>query len=485
MTKTFISVSVSIALGMTAVHAQDFQPPYRAATPADTHRLDQLYYAQPHNSYKHSTKLTNWLNNGYHTVELDVIDHGDWEDEIKGPYVSHGLPPSNVNCSNNRLGHCLDDIIGWHNANPDHLPLLIFVDMKTTISFVADWYADEVAELDQWIGNYLGSTLYTYMNLLNHLDGFSGSTYREKLKKGGFPTIGSLRNRIIVVLTGGRIRDVNDRMEQASSQLRANQSQNTIFCPDVDHDGPEEINGPIDSISATNSGYFFCANVQAGDHYQLVANRSNEYKQLMHLWGSAGDFSNTDYAAGFIAVAHGVSAIGWDVPQNLSNPGVFLPSWRDSIPLVGVRRSLPGYFMPGTKITNGSKCMDVENSDYSNGGDLNQYTCHGGDNQRFVYTAEGQLRPKGNNKYCADYSSGSADNGDDMHLWDCDGGNSEKWAVTKDGLFKNRDKNWTYCIDVPDSSTSNGKRLNIWSCHGGNNQKFILKSVADWNQTTF
>jgi len=480
--------SLSILLGVTAANAQDSYPTYQATTPNNNHRLDQLFYVQPHNSYEHSNHITNWLNRGYRSLELDVVDKDQWEQDwrnginTKGPHVTHGSI-GDSNCSGSkRLGDCFDDIINWQNANSNALPLVIFVDMKS--SSINSWYSQEVASLDEWIGQYLGSRLYRYSDLINHLNNYSGSNYREKLKNGGWPTIGNLRNRIIVALTGGQVGDVNARMEQALIQRWPN--VNTVLCPDVDRDDPEEIDGTVDSISYSNSGYFFCANVKAGDHYHLVANRAAEYKQLMHLWSQAGDFDSTSYAATYIALAHGVTAMGWYVSESMSTSSTYFPSWASySIPLVSVRRSLPGYFRLATYHTGGSKCLDVEGNSYHNGSDLNQYNCHWGVNQQFVYTAEGQLRPRGNNKYCVDFSSGSADNGDDMHLWDCDGGNSEKWAITPNGQFKNRDNGYSHCMDVPGSSSSNGKQLHIWSCHGNNNQRFILQPVADWNQTQF
>jgi hypothetical protein len=54
----------------------------------------------------------------------------------------------------------------------------------------------------------------------------------------------------------------------------------------------------------------------------------------------------------------------------------------------------------------------------------------GGNNQRFVYPAEGQLRPRHANTYCTDIKGGSAGNNTDIHLWDCDSGVSEKWVIT-------------------------------------------------------
>ncbi len=458
-----------------------FAATYQTQPATSNMRFDQAYFLQPHNSYEHDSVLTNWLNKGYRTLEIDVIDKGDWEFQAKGPYVSHDGSEGNENCSastNDRLGDCLTDIINWSNANNPDTPILLFIDMKASWDPLNAWKGDEVAMLDEFIESYIpASKRYTYGELIDHLrindSQFNNSDYRASLKRVGWPTLSALKGKIIVAFTGGSIGDVNDRMEQALGYR--GDSLNSFLCPDIDTSDPEEFSGTIDAISSTNSKKFFCGNVKSGDHYTATANRAAEYKQIMHSWDKAGDFANTSFEALWIAVAHGVQGIGIDLSSAASTPSYI----GNNIDYVGKRRSLHGY-VTLHPAQNTSLCVSDDNTSYGNGSDIEVKYCNGSDAQKFVYTAEGQLRIKGNDKYCLDYSSGSADNGDDTHLWDCDGGNSEKWAVTTKGELKNRDKNYTYCLDVPNASPYNGQRLHIWKCHGGINQQFIINPTADW-----
>lgn len=454
---------------------------YNTAPATQNLRFDQTYFVQPHNSYEYDNSLVNWLNKGYRSLELDVIDRGDWEFESKGPYVAHDASPTgdeNCSASVDRLGDCLTDIVNWVNANNPDTPILLFIDMKSSWDPLNAWKGDEVAMLDDFVKAYLPSSKrFGYGDLVNHLRNndpqFSNSDYRASLKRTGWPTLSALRGKIIVAFTGGRVGDVNNRMEQALGYRGDNLY--SFLCPDIDTSDPEEFSGTIDSISSSNSKKFFCGNVKAGDHYTATANRAAEYKQIMHLWDKAGDFANSDFASLWIAVAHGVQGIGIDVSNAASTPSYL----GDSIGYVGQRRSLPGYMKIRSK-QNPSLCVSNENSSYGNGSDIELKYCDNSSAQNFVYSAEGQLRIKGNDKYCLDYSSGSADNGDDTHLWDCDGGNSEKWAVTPDGQLKNRDKNYQYCLDVPSANPYHGRRLHLWRCHSGDNQKWIIEPAGDW-----
>lgn len=456
--------------------------PLRAGAPAPTDRLDQIYYAQPHNTYLHSDKLTNWLDAGYRTVEIDVIDKGDWELDPKGPYVAHSINPGNQNCSaadNDRLGDCLDDIVGWMGKQTRiGLPLLVFVDMKANADPASAWKPDEIKLLDTFIRNYLGSRLYTYGDLTRYL---SPNGNREGLKNKGWPTLEALDGKIIVVFTGGYLGDVNARMNSARKLMNDGGygGPTAFLCPDVDSGDPDEISGAIDGISAADSAYFFCTNMNAGDNDQYVLNRSAQWRQLIHQWGAAGAFSSLDYAWSYISVAHGASAIGWDVTESLTDASVFRPNWLDSIPLVGKRRSLPGYFTLRTHFAN--QCVDVKGSAWKNGTALQQYTCNDTDAQKFVYTAEGQLRPKGDTDYCADVEGGKGKQGAKLNIWDCDAGESEKWAISPSGLFANRAGSWGYCMDVSGGSPSSGTRLQLWGCSATNvNQQFDPREVPDF-----
>ncbi|QFT55406.1 ricin-type beta-trefoil lectin domain protein [Microbulbifer sp. THAF38] len=459
-----------------------------ADAPQEQHRIDQLYYLQPHNSYERleaGETLTDWLDKGFRSLELDVVDHGPWQGSSYGPYVAHGQSDiGNHMCSSNgsddRLIHCLNDIKAWLANNELNAPLMLYIDMKPDSNWFAAWYADEIYLLDQYIKQQLGELQFSYQDLLAHLEASSPSSdYRSTLKNIGWPTLGELLPRgkkVLVMFTGGQSGNVNNRMESALD----NYNLHAFLCPDIDTADPEEFSGNIDSIDSNSSKRIFCGNVKAGDHYQVTANEAANTKQLMHLWNSSGDFSNTDFGYAYLAVAHGATAIGMD-PSTAANT----PSYTSqAIPFVGVRRSLPGY-MRLRSASNSNLCMTVSQG-YSNGSNLTLSNCNTSNEQQFVYTAEGQLRPKGNNKYCVDYNTGSADNGDKMHLWDCDGGNSEKWQIQQDGTIQNRDKDWSYCIDTPGSSAEEGERLQIYKCSNNDiNQQFLLEVVADWKQNSF
>ncbi|WP_444888641.1 ricin-type beta-trefoil lectin domain protein [Microbulbifer sp. JMSA008] len=463
-------------------------PQLTAEPPQDDHRIDQLYYLQPHNSYERlatEETLTDWLDKGFRSLELDVVDHGPWQGSNHGPYVAHGQSDignhmCRSNGDNDRLVHCLDDIKAWLDNNELNAPLMLYIDMKPDSNWFAAWYADEIYVLDQYIKQHLGDLQFSYQDLLAHLQASSpSSNYRNTLKNIGWPTLGELQSqnkKVLVMFTGGQSGNVNNRMESALD----NYPLHAFLCPDVDTADPEEFSGNIDSMDSSSSQKIFCGNVKAGDHYQITANEAANSKQLMHLWSSSGDFSNTDFGYSYIAVAHGASAIGMD-PNTVNDT----PSYTgQAIPFVGVRKSLPGYFRIQS-IQNPNLCMNVSQG-YGNGSNLTLANCNSSNEQQFVYTAEGQLRPKGNNKYCVDYNSGSADNGDKMHLWDCDGGNSEKWQVQESGIIQNRDKDWQYCIDTPGASADNGEQLQIYKCNSSDTgQKFSLNAVNEWKQTSF
>ncbi|WP_428261856.1 ricin-type beta-trefoil lectin domain protein [Haliangium sp.] len=477
------AVSFTAMLAATGVASADtLTPPYRAAT-ADvfTHHFDEVYYVQPHNTYDHGTSLRAWLDAGYRSVELDVIDRGDWELQRLGPYVSHDSSPGQKNCSSgsadDRLGHCLDDIRGFLADNPDSPPILVLVDMKASWDPLNAWKGDEVAMLDEWIVDHLGDDMYRYDQLLGYI-AVRSDTPRALLAERGWPRLDSLRGKMIVALTGGRVGSVNQHMEDALVDLYFGYGRYpaTFMCPDVESD-PDEVavGGTVDGIGTNNSQFFLCSNLKSRDHYQVTANRAAQNKQIIHLWGDHV-YGNTSFTYNYIAVAHGIQAIG----QDLANPSAGT-TFGGSIPLVGVRRSLPGYFRLKPSHAP-SLCMDVEGS-YGNGADIQQATCDGSYDKQFVYTAEGQLRPRGNNRYCVDIDGGDAGQGEKMHLWDCDGGNSEKWIITNSGRFRSYD-NSAYCMDAT-ASTASGQDWETYGCGSYDEQRFWLEAVADWPQSTF
>jgi hypothetical protein len=480
---------LAVTVGLLAIGPRPVvaaQPPFAATTlnPA-IHRFHDAYYVLQHNTFDYGSSLTSWLDSGFRSIELDIIDKTDWELDPNGPYVSHGSSAGDKNCSGNpdRLGHCLQDVMTWIDNHPGEGPILVFVDMKASWDPANAWHADEVYLLDEKIKSIAGNYLYTGDDLYLDSTGTAfvpgGKSLRQAVSEQGWPLLRDLQGKIIIAYTGGKIGYVN-QTQGGGIEYILNQATRSLpygfFCPDVESE-PHELQpgGTVDGMSQSTSQYIVCSNLQARDHYQVTANAAAQHHQLIHLWGDHV-YHNGEFVYNYIAVAHGISAIGRD--SNVSE------TWSNAIPLQGVRRSLPGYFQL-RPIYAQHNCIDVSGSGSSNGTKVQLWDCHSNDNQQFVYTAESQLRPKHANRYCVDIKGGDAGNGDKIHLWDCDGGRSEKWVITPNGQFQSYDDNRRYCLDVPGSSISNGTQLQTYTCHSGSNQVFVLEPVPDWSQPSF
>jgi hypothetical protein len=476
---------VAAALAVLPLSTRAATPPFQAGTiNPSIHHFHDAYYELQHNTYDYGSTLTSWLDQGFRSVELDVIDKEDWESDPNGPYVSHDTASGNKNCSGNpdRLGHCLTDIKNWLDTHPSAGPILVFVDMKASWDPLNAWNNDEVGFLDDKVYSLLGTRLYTGNNLYQYAAGAAypgtGKSLRQAVSEQGWPLLQALVGKVIVAYTGGKVGSTNQTQAGGIEYIAAQSPQRLpygFFCPDVESN-PNELNpgGIVDGMSSSTSQKVVCSNLAAQDNYQVTANRSSQHHQIIHIWGDHV-YSTDSFVYNYIAVAHGISAIGRNsVPSD---------TFGGAIPAVGLRRSLPGYFelRPQHATT---KCMDVNGGGSSNGTKIQLWTCNGGNRQHVVYTAEGQLRPQHANTYCTDINGGSAGNGKTVHLWDCDGGNSEKWLVTPQGTFKSY-ANQAYCLDAASGSTTNGASFVTKSCTNASSQTFTLQPVPDWIQTSF
>jgi hypothetical protein len=482
------AVGVAIATyAVGAAHALD--PTYQAqAIDPSRHKLHEAYMVQPHNSYNRWASIKSWLQNGLRSLELDIVDSGDWENDANGPYVAHdGGDTGNKNCSGNpdRLGHCLRDIVSWLDANPGQGPVVVYVDMKTKASdYFNDWKADEVWLLDNKVKSILGSRMYTADELYSFATGTSytsgAKTLRQAVSEKGWPVISTLAGKVVIAYTGGRYGAVNQTQGVGIEHIMSRTGRKLpygFFCPDVENDPNEVVPGQsVDGMNNSTSQHLVCSNLKSQDHYQVTANRAHQHKQLIHLWGDHV-YGNGSYVYNYLAIAHGVSAIGRDSAE--------IDSWGGTFPLVGVRRSLPGYFQM-RPIHATDKCVDVDGMDSDNGTRIKLYSCNGSNAQQFVYTAEGQLRPRFANTKCVDIKGGDANSGDLVHLWGCDGGSSEKWEIHPFGMFRSTRSGGQNCMAVKNGSTANETSFVMRRCdENDNSQRFRLTPVSTWNQTDF
>jgi hypothetical protein len=113
------------------------------------------------------------------------------------------------------------------------------------------------------------------------------------------------------------------------------------------------------------------------------------------------------------------------------------------------------------------RCLDLPNSDTTNGTYLQIYDCWGGTNQQWTLTDSGQLTVLGK---CLDVPGHSTTAGAQLQVWDCSGGANQQWRVNSDGSIVGVESG--LCLDAKDNGTANGTRVQVWTCTGSNNQKW-------------
>ncbi|MCP5417087.1 MAG: RICIN domain-containing protein [Chromatiaceae bacterium] len=155
----------------------------------------------------------------------------------------------------------------------------------------------------------------------------------------------------------------------------------------------------------------------------------------------------------------------------------------DSTPPSGCGSSCGGY--DGHKeirVSHSGKCLDVSGVSYADGAKVHQWSCHGGDNQKWslIPHASGayQLKAKHSGK-CLDGSL--AKTGGDSMQWSCASATDSRISEqlfylesNSDGSYRIKHKDSSKCLDVEGSSTYDGAKILLWSSHTGGNQRWSM-----------
>ena len=67
---------------------------------------------------------------------------------------------------------------------------------------------------------------------------------------------------------------------------------------------------------------------------------------------------------------------------------------------------------------------------------------------------------KGNTAKCVDLPNSDQTNGNKIQIWDCNNNKNQQWWF--DGEYIRSGLNDKKCFDVPKGDFSNGKKLEIW-----------------------
>lgn len=96
------------------------------------------------------------------------------------------------------------------------------------------------------------------------------------------------------------------------------------------------------------------------------------------------------------------------------------------------------------------------------------WNCWGGNNQKWTYTADKELRVFGDK--CLDAARGGTTPDTPLIIHPCNGGDNQKWNLNKDGSISGVPSG--LCVDVGREATDNGSAVGLWYCNGGSNQKW-------------
>jgi alpha-galactosidase len=120
----------------------------------------------------------------------------------------------------------------------------------------------------------------------------------------------------------------------------------------------------------------------------------------------------------------------------------------------------------GTLVSAASgRCLDVPQSNTTNGTQPVIWDCNGGANQR--WTSSGQtLQALGK---CLDAPLNAAA-GSKVQIWDCNGGANQRWTHNSNGTITGQQSG--LCLDVSGALTANGTQVILWQCTGAANQRW-------------
>jgi streptogrisin C len=112
------------------------------------------------------------------------------------------------------------------------------------------------------------------------------------------------------------------------------------------------------------------------------------------------------------------------------------------------------------------KCIDVPNSNFVDGAQLQMWDCNGTNAQKWTFTG-GTVQAGGK---CMDVAWGSTADGAAIQLANCSGHPAQQFVMSAAGdlvsVLANK------CVDIKDWNAASGARLQTWTCAGTANQKW-------------
>lgn len=117
-----------------------------------------------------------------------------------------------------------------------------------------------------------------------------------------------------------------------------------------------------------------------------------------------------------------------------------------------------------------NKCVDLPDSNTTNGNRLQIWDCNGTNAQQWQFGGDGTVRSTIDTNKCWDLPSGNTANGTPIQIYDCNGGSNQQWTTIQNTIQGFGGE----CVDDPGASTTDGTKLQYWDCDGWVNQDFAV-----------
>lgn len=137
----------------------------------------------------------------------------------------------------------------------------------------------------------------------------------------------------------------------------------------------------------------------------------------------------------------------------------------------------PSYYI---QARHSGKCLDVQGDNRNDGATIQQYSCHGSQNQQWALLSVGngyyELVSRSSNK-CLDIRGASRDDRVPAQLYSCHNGDNQEFQLQHVGTsyFYLVAKHSGKCLDVRGADTGDGAIVQQHSCNGQNNQQWQLR----------
>jgi streptogrisin C len=112
------------------------------------------------------------------------------------------------------------------------------------------------------------------------------------------------------------------------------------------------------------------------------------------------------------------------------------------------------------------KCIDVPNSNFSDGVQVQMWDCNGTNAQQFTWVGS-TLQIGGK---CLDVAGASTANGTAIQIVSCNGNRAQDFVLSAAGDLVSYLAN--KCVDIKDVNSASGAKLHLWECLGAANQKW-------------